>query len=148
MQAAQNGFNETGPALDLTNPQVVQDIIYGARSWVSTTSDQALPSSMANVDARTIYATASAAANMAAATAMAANATAIEITSYYTQSAVCPGLLLMAACQAWCACMCMLTAWRRHAADVHTGWVTCRCVPCRPWVTQLAHLKFSTVLET
>ena len=88
VQAAANGFNETGPALDLTNPQVVQDIIYGARAWVSTTSDQSLPSSMANVDARTIYATAYATANMAAATAVAPNATEIEKTSYYTQAMV------------------------------------------------------------
>ena len=88
VQAAANGFNETGPALDLTNPQVVQDIIYGARAWVSTTSDQSLPSSMANVDARTIYATAYATANLAAATSVAPNATEIEKTSFYTQSLV------------------------------------------------------------
>ena len=43
VQDASNGYNVTGPALDLTNAQVVQDIIYGARAWVATTSDSTLP---------------------------------------------------------------------------------------------------------
>lgn len=41
---ADNGYNNTNPALDLTNAQVVQTIIYGMKAWVSTTSDTALPS--------------------------------------------------------------------------------------------------------
>ena len=40
---ADNGYNNTNPALDLTNAQVVQTIIYGMKAWVSTTSDQSLP---------------------------------------------------------------------------------------------------------
>ena len=43
VQDASNGYNATGPALDLTNAQTVQDIIYGARAWISTTSDSSLP---------------------------------------------------------------------------------------------------------
>ena len=137
VQAAANGFNETGPALDLTNPQVVQDIIYGARAWVSTTSDQSLPSSMANVDARTIYATAYATANLAAATSVAPNATEIEKTSFYTQSLVrplpcCPELCMSADANVMhCACPAPVCG-MLHAQPKPTTSHPSICMICRP----------------
>ena len=87
MVAASN-FNFSGPALNLDSATSIQDIFYGAKAWVGTTSDQALPEALSGADARTLYAAALATTNINAAADHADNATDIQKTAYYTQAVV------------------------------------------------------------
>ena len=89
-QLAANGFNVSGPALNLDSATSIQDIYYGAKAWVGTTSDQTLPQALSTADARTMYAAALAATNVNAAAYHAENATDIQKTAYYAQAIVCP----------------------------------------------------------
>lgn len=91
-KVAANGFNFTGPALNLDSAVVVQDIYYDARNWVDTTSDPTLPEALSSADSRTIFAAALAANNLNAAADNADNATDIQKTAYYTQAVVVPQL--------------------------------------------------------
>ena len=86
--AAANGYNVSGPALNLDSATSVQDIFYGAKAWVGTTSDPTLPSALSSADARTIFAAALATNNINAAADHAENATDIQKTAYYTQAVV------------------------------------------------------------
>ena len=86
--ASQNFQNLNGPALNLDSATTIQDIYYGAISWVGTTSDQTLPSALSGADNRAIYAAALAANNLNALADHAQNATDIQKTSYLAQSVV------------------------------------------------------------